>query len=91
MQYYLGSINELLDAFKEKKEVIDQITDFKKILDEIRTRSQQNRGMISIAYNEANTIDSLDDFLSHRNCKGKYFSGFETSFMRFSYKKKKIC
>ena len=65
MQEYLGSINELLDAFKEKKEVIDQINDFKKILDEIRTRSQQNRGMISIAYNEANTIDSLILFINN--------------------------
>ncbi|MDR2148776.1 MAG: erythromycin esterase family protein [Tannerella sp.] len=59
MQYYSGSINELLDAFQEKKEVSDQINELQKILDGIRNRSQQNRGMISLAYNEAKTIDSL--------------------------------
>jgi len=59
MQYYDGSVNELLDAFKGNKEVEDKIANLKNKLDEIRKRSQQSRGMISVGYNEMKEIDSL--------------------------------
>jgi len=63
MQSNDGSLNELFDAFKRNKEVENKIIDLKKKLDEIRTRSQKNRGMISIGYEEMKEVDSLISFL----------------------------
>ena len=65
MQYYDGSVNELLDAFKGNKEVEDKIAGLKKILDEIKASSQQNRGMISVGYNQVKEIDALISSLTN--------------------------
>ncbi len=65
MQFYDGSVNELSDAFKGNKEVKNKITDLRKNLDEIKTRSQQNRGLISVGYKEMKEVDSLISFLKN--------------------------
>jgi len=59
MQFYDGSVNELIHAFKGNKEVEDKIIGLKKNLDDIKARSQQNRNTISIDDNEKKSIDSL--------------------------------
>lgn len=65
MQFYDGSVNELLEAFKGNKEAEDKITELKNKLGEIRTRAQQNRGMISVGYNEGKEIDSIISFIKN--------------------------
>ena len=63
MQYYAGSINELLDAFKGNDEATNKVNTLKKTLDEVRTRAQQNRGMPSVGYNEMKEIETVISFL----------------------------
>ena len=65
MQFYDGSINELLDAFKGNKEVEDKINNLKKKLNEIKTRKQQNSESISDEYNEKEEVNSLISFLKN--------------------------
>ena len=65
MQFYDGAINELLDAFKENEAAENKIAELKKKLDEIKTRSQQNRGMIAPGYNEVKEIDSILTFVQN--------------------------
>jgi erythromycin esterase len=65
MQFYDGSINELLEAFKGKDEIEKHINDLKKKLDEIRTRSRQNRGMISVEVSEQQDIDRLISIITN--------------------------
>lgn len=65
MQIYDGSVNELLEAFKGNKEAEDKITELRNKLGEIKTRAQQNRGMISVGYNEGKEIDSMISFIKN--------------------------
>jgi len=65
MQFFDGAINELLDAFKGNEEAENKIAELKKKLDEIKTRSQQNRGMIAPSYNEVKEIDSILTFVQN--------------------------
>ena len=63
MQYYNGAVNELLEAFKGNDEATNKIDALKKTLDELRTHAQQNRGMLSVGYNEMKEIDTVISFL----------------------------
>jgi len=63
MQFFDGSVNELLDGFKGNKEVEDKITDLKTKLETIKVRAQQNGGMISFGYSEE--IDSIISYLKN--------------------------
>jgi erythromycin esterase len=65
MQHYLGSINELFDAFRGNDNVEKKIIELKKKLEEIMTRSQQNRDVISVIDSEAKEIDALISFLKN--------------------------
>ena len=65
MQFFDGSVNELLDGFRGNKEIEDKITDLKTKLEAIKARAQQNRGMISVGYGEMHDIDSIISYLKN--------------------------
>jgi len=55
----MNTNDEKCTAYKGNNEVEGKINELKKALDVIKARSQQNRGMISTAYNEVKEIDAL--------------------------------
>lgn len=59
MQFYYGSVNELLDAFKGNEEIETTINNLKDILEEINTHTQQNRGMVSVNSEDMKKIEPL--------------------------------
>ena len=65
MQYYDGSIDELLKMFKGNEEVENKITELKKTLDVIRTRAKQKRGIVDVDDNEMKEIDLIMSFLQN--------------------------
>jgi len=66
MQFYDGAIDELLKMFKGNEDIENKITELRKTLGEVRSRAQQNRGMIYVGYNEMKEIDSILSFLQDK-------------------------
>ena len=81
MQVYNGAVNELLDVFKGNSPMENKINDLKKILDEIKTRSQQNRGMISVGYSDAKVIDSILVF-SQNSIEASHFQPSQKAWLQ---------
>ncbi|WP_298653609.1 erythromycin esterase family protein [uncultured Proteiniphilum sp.] len=65
MQFYEGAVKELMDAFEEDEIVRNKIADLGKILNEIKSRTQQNRELVSADDNEMKEIDSLISFIQN--------------------------
>jgi erythromycin esterase len=63
MQAYEGAIDELSGAFKENEDVINQISDLKKLLDEIKKRAQQSSYVTTVSNSERDELNSLFRFL----------------------------
>ena len=65
MQFYAGAVNELLNAFKENKEIKDKIDILKNHLDAVRGNAQKNRGMIVVNDSAKKEINDMISFLKN--------------------------
>ncbi|ULT27286.1 erythromycin esterase family protein [Sphingobacterium sp. E70] len=65
MQFYAGAVNEILNAFKENKEIKDKIDSLKNQLDVVRSNAQKNSGMIVVDASAKKEINGMISFLKN--------------------------
>ncbi|RKE52297.1 erythromycin esterase family protein [Sphingobacterium detergens] len=65
MQFYAGAVNEILNAFKENKEIKDKIDSLKNQLDVVRSNAQKNSGMIVVDASAKKEINDMISFLKN--------------------------
>lgn len=65
MQFYAGAVNEILNAFKENKEIKDKIDSLKNQLDVVRSNAQKNSGMIVVDASAKKEINCMISFLKN--------------------------